>query len=87
MESYRFLAAFILGLVVSTASAKIYDFKCGNFQIDGKTKGVDTLYTKGEPMFLCIHFLPFGVQLPFRMIVDDFGLIEVKECIPDGLTP
>lgn len=75
----------ILAIVLILAEISFqtqYEFVCGQPESVAKknTKIYDTEYEKAEEMYICLHFAPYGMVIPFRTSVDDFGLIEVKDC-------
>lgn len=59
-----------------------YEFVCGEKEsvASKDTNKYDIEYEKTELMFLCLHLAPYGMMIPFKVAVDDFGLIEVKDC-------
>lgn len=61
---------------------QVYNFECGRTasETDENKKLIDIEYVKGDKMYLCIQIMPFGIRLPFRLVVDDFNMIEVKDC-------
>ena len=64
----------ILALLAHESLAAVQTFRCG--KVDA-TK--DTEYEKGEKFYLCIHFEPFGVMVPFKLSTDHFSVIELKD--------
>jgi len=79
--------AFVVLAIFTTVFAQdqIYNFKCGHIQSEAVKdvevrKRIDAEYVKGDPMFLCLHIAPFGIRLPYRLVVDEYNMIEVRDC-------
>jgi hypothetical protein len=74
----------ILALIAFTYAQdpQTYNFECGRIEREAEAarKFADTEYIKGDKMFLCLHFAPFGIKIPFRLVVDEYNMIEVKRC-------
>lgn len=67
---------------IALAEDKAYNFQCGDiFSEDTAIRVLaDTEYIKGDKMFLCLHFAPFGIRIPYQIVVDEYNMIEVKHC-------
>lgn len=63
----------LLALLLAAVSAQRYDFRCGQ---DGK---VFPLLTKGDALYLCIHWLPYEVKMGFVVKVDQHIMLEVPD--------
>lgn len=86
MVNYILLLGILL-LVKATLqqNGTRYDFVCGYNEATLKQKKLtaDVEYEKTEQMYLCLHFAPYGIMIPFQAVVDDFAVIEVKDCNGD----
>lgn len=72
----------VIFLIISATFQTKYQFICGEEEKVAKPKpdDFDTEFEKSEEMFLCLHMAPYGMMIPFKTKVDDYGLIEVKDC-------
>jgi hypothetical protein len=61
---------------------QVYNYRCGSIMQEpvASRKGADTEYIKGDKMFLCLNFFPFGIRIPYQLVVDEYNMIEVKHC-------
>lgn len=83
MINYILLLGILLLVEVSLQqNGTRYDFVCGYSEetLIAKKLTADVEYEKTEEMYLCLHFAPYGFMVPFKTVVDDFGIIEVKDC-------
>jgi hypothetical protein len=63
----------LFALILGAVFGQRYDFRCGQ---DGK---IFPLLTKGDPLYLCIHWLPYEVKLGFVVKVDQHLMFEVPD--------
>jgi hypothetical protein len=86
---YLILALTITGLALAEGE-QTYDFQCGFIDQEDSInrKNADVDYIKGDKMFLCLHLFPFGLRLPYQLVVDEYNMIEVKDCkLPPSFRP
>lgn len=77
MILWALLALFVKSTL---AQLQIYNFRCGSAG-EGTSAANTTAqsFSKGSSMYLCIHFAPFGIRIPFSLVVDDYNMIEVSK--------
>jgi hypothetical protein len=63
----------LLAAILGTVYAQRYDFTCGQ---SNKTL---KLLTKGDAIYLCIHWLPYEVKMGFVVKVDQHSMLEVPD--------
>lgn len=81
----RFCIVVLAIVAGALAQDNIYNFRCGNIQSEDVKnaevrKRIDAEYIKGDTMFLCLHIAPFGLRLPYRLVVDEYNMIELRNC-------
>lgn len=76
------LTLILVSGFVAAQDPQVYDFSCGSIMQEaiGKRSAADAEYIKGDKMYLCIHIMPYGIRIPFRLVVDEYNTIEIKNC-------
>lgn len=60
-----------------------YSFSCGkkNVPVSEQSSPTDldsNELIKFDPTYLCLHFLPYNIKIPFKVNVDNYSVLEVK---------